>query len=65
MINDTYNKFIDSLGTLFPKFTPKELASIAASLGEAGLRQSDILAETVNAIDKKNKEEDGRLKASF
>lgn len=65
MINETYNKFIESLSTLFPKFTPRELASIASSLGEAGLRQSDILAEIVNGIEKKNKEEDGRLKASF
>ena len=65
MINETYNKVIESLSTLFPSFTPRELASIASSLGEAGLRQSDILAETVNAIEKKNKEEEGRLKASF
>jgi len=65
MLNETYNKFIESLSTLFPIFTPRELASIATSLSEAGLRQSDIMAEVVKGIEKKNQDEHGRLKAPF
>lgn len=48
---ETYNSLIATLGQKFDSLSYKELASFCKSLGEIGLRQEDILRETIDRID--------------
>jgi len=50
MIADTYNSLISAFGKRFDEFNFKELASFTKSLGDVGLRQGDIIGETINRI---------------
>lgn len=50
MVADTYNSLIVAFGKQFESFSFKELASFCKSIGKAGLRQADILTETINRI---------------
>lgn len=51
MIADTYNSLIDAFGKKFDEFSFRELASFAKSLGEIGLRQQDIISESLTKIE--------------
>jgi hypothetical protein len=53
MLADTYNGLIMALGKQFERLSSRELASFCASLGKSGLRQEDIIAETVKRIEER------------
>ena len=50
MIAATYNALIDAFGKNFDSFSYRELASFTKSLSHVGLRQSDILSESIKRI---------------
>lgn len=51
MIADTYNSLIDAFGKKFDDFSLRELASFTKSLGDVGLRQHDIINESLTKIE--------------
>jgi hypothetical protein len=50
MLAQTYNSLIDAFGKNFDSFSYRELASFSKSLSKVGLRQSDIISESVKKI---------------
>jgi hypothetical protein len=53
MFADTYNGLIMALGKQFERLSSRELASFCSSLGKSGLRQEDIIAETIKRIEER------------
>jgi hypothetical protein len=50
LIADTYNSLIAAFGKRFDEFSFKELAAFNLGLSRVGLRQQDILTESVKRI---------------
>jgi len=50
MLAQTYNSLIDAFGKNFDSFSYRELASFSKSLSKVGLRQSDIISESLKKI---------------
>jgi hypothetical protein len=50
MLALTYNSLIDAFGKNFDSFSYRELASFSKSLSKVGLRQSDIISESIKKI---------------
>ena len=50
MLALTYNALIDAFGKNFDSFSYRELASFSKSLSRVGLRQSDIISESIKKI---------------
>lgn len=65
MMADTYNSLIEGLAKQFELFTPKELASICSSLAKVGLRQDDILNQTVQRVKELATREESHIKSTF
>lgn len=68
MYSTTYNSLIKAFGLNFDKFSLTELASFNASLAKAGLRQVDIMNETVEkfkTLTEKNKDEKAKYSEKY
>ena len=50
MLALTYNSLIEAFGKNFDSFSYRELASFSKSLSRVGLRQSDIISESISKI---------------
>lgn len=66
LIAETYNSIIAAFGIKFDDFSFRELASFNANLGQIGLRQADIIKETVKRLrEYPTKEEENQQKLPF
>lgn len=66
LISETYNSLIAAFGTKFDEFSFREVASFNANLGSIGLRQTDIIKESIKRLREfPAKEEDGAQKLPF
>lgn len=67
MIAQTYNGLIEAFGKHFNDFSFRELASFTSSLAKVGLRQGDIISESIDRLVSgagKKIEEDTSVKTS-
>lgn len=65
MMAETYNYLIEGLAKKFEEFTPKELASICSSLAKVGLRQDDILNQSVLRVNELATRQDSFIRTTF
>ena len=63
-MSETYNALITSLGKRFDQFSTGQLAEFCLCLSKVGLRQEDIIGETIRKIQKITKSEQSGLKGT-